>query len=90
MSFDINIGRPQPMVKAASNMNNDGGSGGNTGFMMRGRKKKDNNPFSSVFDDEKEIDCFEMASKLPNNKSIEEAMGIKPSWFENLLDKFTK
>lgn len=39
MSFDVNIGRSQPVIKAAANMNNDGGSGGNTGFMMRGRKK---------------------------------------------------
>ena len=54
MSFDVNVGRSQPMIKAAANMNNDGGSGGNTGYMMRGRKKKDFNPFSSVFDEEKE------------------------------------
>ena len=75
MSFDVNVGRSQPMIKAAANMNNDGGSGGNTGYMMRGRKKKDFNPFSSVFDEEKEF---------------EQAMGVKPSWIENLLDKFTK
>lgn len=89
MSFDVNVGRPQPMIKAAANMNNDGGSGGNTGFMSR-RRKKDFNPFSSVFDDEKELDTFQMASKLPNEKEFEEAMGVKPSWIENLLDKFTK
>lgn len=40
MSFDVNIGRAQPVIKAAANMNNDGGSGGNTGYMMRGRKNK--------------------------------------------------
>ena len=90
MSFDVNVGRSQPMIKAAANMNNDGGSGGNTGYMMRGKKKKDFNPFSSVFDDEKEFDTFQMGSKLPNEKEFEQAMGVKPSWIENLLDKFSK
>lgn len=90
MSFDVNVGRPQPMIKAAANMNNDGGSGGNTGFMGRGRRKKDFNPFSSVFDEEKEFDTFQMGSKLPNDKEFEQAMGVKPSWIENLLDKFSK
>ncbi len=89
MSFDVNVGRSQPIIKAAANMNNDGGSGGNTGFMMRGRRKKDTNPFSSVFDDDN-IDSFNLGSKLPNDKDIEEAMGIKPSWIENILNKFTK
>ena len=28
-----------------------------------------------------------MASKLPNEKEFEQAMGVKPSWIENLLDK---
>ena len=41
MSFDANIGRPQPVIRPTAGMNNDGGSGGNTGYMMRGRKKKD-------------------------------------------------
>lgn len=90
MSFDVNIGRSQPVIKAAANMNNDGGSGGNTGYMMRGRKKKDSNPFSSVFDDDKELDKFEMASKLPTQKDFELPMNEKPSWIENLLDKFKK
>jgi hypothetical protein len=78
------------MIKAAANMNNDGGSGGNTGFMGRGRKKKVFNPFSSVFDDDKSLDSFQMASKLPNEKEFEQAMGVKPTWIENILDKFTK
>lgn len=90
MSFDVNVGRSQPIIKAAANMNNDGGSGGNTGFMMRGRRKKDSNPFGSVFGDENEMDTFQMGSKLPTNKELEEAMGMKPSWIESILDKFTK
>lgn len=90
MSFDVNIGRSQPVIKAAANMNNDGGSGGNTGFMMRGRKKKDSNPFSSVFDEDNDIDKFEMLSKLPSDKNFEKMMEEKPSWIENLLNKFSK
>ena len=88
MSFDVNIGGSQPVIKAAANMNNDGGSGGNTGFMMRGRKK-DNKKNISLFGNESEIDSFEMASKLPNSH-IEEAMGLKNSWLDNIISKFAK
>lgn len=88
MSFDVNIGRSQPVIKPAANMNNDGGSGGNTGFMMRGRKKKDGNNTRSLFSST-EIDSFEMASKLPNSH-LEEAMGLKNSWLDNIISKFSK
>lgn len=88
MSFDVNIGRSQPVIKPAANMNNDGGSGGNTGFMMRGRKKKDENNTKSLFAST-EIDSFEMASKLPNSH-LEEAMGLKNSWLDNIISKFSK
>lgn len=88
MSFDVNIGRSQPVIKPAANMNNDGGSGGNTGFMMRGRKKKDENNTRSLFSST-EIDSFEMASKLPNSH-LEEAMGLKNSWLDNIISKFSK
>ena len=64
MSFDVNIGRSEPIIKAAANMNNDGGSGGNTGYMMRGKRKNKEN-YKSLFDSDNEIDSFEMASKLP-------------------------
>ena len=88
MSFDVNIGRPQPVIKAAANMNNDGGSGGNLGYMMRGKKKDKQNERKSLFDSEA-IDSFEMASKLPR-KNFEEAMNLKNSWLENFISKFTK
>lgn len=88
MSFDVNVGRSQPIIKPAANMNNDGGSGGNTGYMMRG-KKKDQKEGKSLFDSGNEIDSFEMASKLPK-KNLEEAMGLKNSWIENFISKITK
>lgn len=86
MSFDVNIGRPQPIIKAAANMNNDGGSGGNTGFMMRGRKKKKDETNKNPFSSDTEIDSFEMISKLPKTES-ETLTGFKTNWFENLVDK---
>lgn len=89
MSFDVNIGRAQPVIKAAANMNNDGGSGGNTGYMMRGRKKQEHKESKNLFDSDSMIDSFEMASKLPK-KNFEESMGLKNSWLENFVSKFTK
>lgn len=87
MSFDANIGRSQPVIKAAANMNNDGGSGGNTGFMMHGKKKeKENN--KSVFDADIELDSFEMISKLPKNS--DKQYGFQNSWFDNLVERFIK
>ena len=88
MSFDVNIGRSEPIIKAASNMNNDGGSGGNLGYMMRGKKKKDENN-SNIFDLEKQkTDSFEFSSigmKEPDFNSDN-----KSSWVNNLLNKFKK
>lgn len=88
MSFDANIGRPQPVIRAAANMNNDGGSGGNLGYMMRGKRKDSKKERVSLFDNDA-IDSFEMASKLPK-KDYEDAMGLKNSWLENFISKITK
>ena len=88
MSFDANIGRTQPIIKAAANMNNDGRSGGNTGYMMRGKQKKEKEEHKSLFDSNVAVDSFEMASKLPKN--YEEVVGLKKSWLENFISKFTK
>ena len=89
MSFDVNIGRAQPVIKAAANMNNDGGSGGNTGFMMRGRKKQEQKETKSLFDSDAMVDSFEMTSKLPK-KTLEDSLELKNSWLENFVSKFTK
>ncbi len=85
MSFDANIGRATPIIKAASNMNNDGGSGGNTGYMTRGRKKKDDNR-GSLFSNDNSLDTFEFGSKL---KDIEPPTQ-QNSWVESLIKKITK
>lgn len=86
MSFDVNIGRPEPVIKAAANMNNDGGSGGNTGYMMRGNRKDKEKNTKSLFDNDKEFDTFEMVSKLPKKDSD----GFKNSWFDNIVERFIK
>lgn len=88
MSFDANIGRAQPIIKAAANMNNDGGSGGNTGYMMRGKRKQEKEERGSLFSGNT-FDSFEMASKLPK-KDFEEALELKNSWIENFISKLTK
>jgi hypothetical protein len=87
MSFDVNVGRSQPVIKAAANMNNDGGSGGNTGYMMGGRRKKDNNPFGSVFANDDEIDVFELSSKLPKTPELPKESG---GWLQGLINKIKK
>lgn len=86
MSFDVNIGRSEPTIKAAANMNNDGGSGGNLGYMMRGKKKNQEGK-RSLFDNEN-IDSFEMNSKLPK-KDFEEPE-TKSSWLEGFISKLGK
>ena len=89
MSFDANIGRPQPAIKPASSMNNDGGSGGNTGYMMRGRKKDKKNSLNIFGSDTvSEIDSFELSCGLPKKITMPEE--TKKSWFNNLLDNFIK
>jgi hypothetical protein len=87
MSFDVNIGRTQPIIKAAANMNNDGGSGGNTGYMMRGRRKDEEKNKKNLFDETSEIDSFEMKSKLPKSEIENLDNG---SWIDNLIKKIIK
>ena len=85
MSFDVNIGRSEPIIKAAAGMNNDGGSGGNTGYMGGGRQKKQEGK-GSLFSENK-TDSFELASKLP--KSDIDLMPQTDSWFNKFIKKFS-
>ena len=88
MSFDVNIGRSEPVIKAASNMNNDGGSGGNLGYMMRGRKqKKEEN--GSLFSNQNATDTFEFSSGFVI-KEPEYQEENKTSWVKSLLNKLGK
>lgn len=85
MSFDVNIGRSEPIIKAAANMNNDGGSGGNTGYMGGGRQKKQEG-HGSLFS-QNQTDSFELSSKLP--KPDIDFMPNSESWFDKLVRKFS-
>ena len=85
MSFDVNFSMNKPVIKAAAGMNNDGGSGGNTGYMSQGRKKNQNNNGSLFGNDDNKIDSFEFSSHKdffatePNEDS---------SWTQKILKKF--
>ncbi|HCB11440.1 MAG TPA: hypothetical protein DEO94_04780 [Cyanobacteria bacterium UBA11991] len=88
MSFDVNnIARTEPVIKAAANMNNDGGSGGNLGYMGGGGRQKKKEEKGSLFTMEKH-DSFELSSKLP--KSEPDYMPDTDSWFNKLLKKLNK
>ena len=85
MSFDVNIGRSEPVIKPAANMNNDGGSGGNTGYMGQGRQKKKENQGSLFSNSGNSFDTFTFEAKLSKFEPAEEK-----SWVKSLLNKFGK
>ena len=84
MSFDVNIGRAEPVIKAAASMNNDGGSGGNTGYMGGGGRQKREEK-RSLFDKSKDkSDSFELTSGLKTVKEFSEQNTTK-SWLKKLF-----
>jgi len=88
MSFDVNIGRTEPIIKAAAGTNNDGGSGGNLGYMMGGRQKKKEEQ-GSLFDKNKSAsDTFELSSRKINNEIFEYPQ--EKSWLKGFIDKLKK
>lgn len=91
MSFDVNIGRAEPVIKATVGTNNDGGSGGNLGYMMGGGKQKKKDEQESVFKKhKKEIDSFEFSTlkpyKNPDNTSIP-SQEKDDNWLQRLMKK---
>ena len=88
MSFDVNVGRTRPMISPASRMGNDGGSSGNTGYMSRQKKKKQEN---SIFD--KKIDYYspnpfrydQFQSEASYMKELKE---VQISWIYKILQYF--
>ncbi len=63
MSFDVNVLSSKPVIKAAANMQNDGG-GGNLGYMSQGRKEQENREEINIFAQKPQIDTFTMSGKL--------------------------
>ena len=77
MSFDVNIGRAEPVIKAAVGTNNDGGSSGNTGYMGGGGRQKKEEKRSLFEKSGNENDSFVLTSKkvqnpfeIPEEKSL--------------------
>ena len=73
MSFDTNVLSSKPIIKAAANMQNDGG-GGNLGYMSQGRKQKENKKEEiNIFSKKPELDSFSLSSKitLPEEESFD-------------------
>ena len=89
MSFDVNVGRNEPIIKAASNMNNDGGSGGNLGYMRQGKRGKGDGNRESLFSKNDETDKFE-SSYMTSGLEIEEMINDGNSWLKGFLGKLKK
>jgi hypothetical protein len=88
MSYDVNFSYNQPVIKAAANMNNDGGSGGNTGFMSQGRRKNKDGNGSLFGNDENKKDSFELSTKLPSLDK-EPELSNTSSWMQKLMKKLS-
>ena len=86
MSFDVNVLSSQPVIKAAANMQNDGGAG-NLGYMGGGgRKKKQNN--KNLFD-ENILDTFGSSDMFAKDLEVDVKFSIK-DFFRELFDAFLK
>ena len=64
MSFDVNVLSSKPIIKAAANMQNDGG-GGNLGYMSQGRKEQEERHEEiNIFAQKPQVDTFSMSGKI--------------------------
>lgn len=64
MSFDVNVLSQKPVIKAAANMQNDGG-GGNLGYMSQGRREeKERHEEINIFAQKPEVDTFTASGKF--------------------------
>ena len=85
MSFDVNVLSSQPVIKAAANMQNDGGAG-NLGYMCGGRKKKQNS--KNLFD-ENILDTFGNSDMFVKDLEVDVKFSLI-DFFKELLDAFLK
>ena len=64
MSFDANVLSSKPVIRAAANMQNDGG-GGNLGYMSQGRKGQgEKKEEINIFAQKPAVDTFTISGKL--------------------------
>ena len=84
MSFDVNVLSSKPVIKAAANMQNDGGAG-NLGYMSQGRKEhEEKHEEINIFASKPEIDTFTMSGKLelPEDEDFDFT-----KWIKEIIDK---
>ena len=64
MSFDVNVLSSKPIIKAAANMQNDGG-GGNLGYMSQGRQdQEEKREEINIFAQKPDFDTFVLKDNL--------------------------
>lgn len=64
MSFDVNVLSSKPIIKAAANMQNDGG-GGNLGYMSQGRQdQEEKREEINIFAQKPDFDTFVLKDDL--------------------------
>ena len=65
MSFDVNVLSSKPVIKAAANMQNDGG-GGNLGYMRQGGQKgKKEQEYEPLFIGMNQHDVVDFQKEIP-------------------------
>lgn len=82
MSFDVNVLSSKPVIKAAANMQNDGG-GGNLGYMGQGRREQGKKHEEiNIFAQKPPVDTFTVSGKfeLPEDKDFSIS-----KWFTDII-----
>ena len=82
MSFDVNVFNQKPVIKAAANMQNDGG-GGNLGYMSQGRNKNKKRYEEVNIFQQTTKDTFSMSGKYP----IEDNSSDFSKFIDEVLEK---
>ena len=84
MSFDVNVLSSKPVIKAAANMQNDGGAG-NLGYMSQGRREhEEKREEINIFAQKPEIDTFTMSGKL---ETLEIDDFDLTKWIKDIISK---
>lgn len=88
MSFDVNVLSSKPVIKAAANMQNDGGAG-NLGYMSQGRKHSEEHQGElNIFSQQTEIDTFSKSGVESQEKVEFSIKDFLIELFESILNIF--
>lgn len=86
MSFDVNVLSSKPIIKAAANMQNDGGAG-NLGYMSQGEQQREEHKEEiNIFAQKPEVDTFTFSGKL---EQPEVEFSLK-EWIYELFESIKK